>query len=165
MRYVVMTMLMILTGFDLSLAQGSKEQRESLRELEGVFVVVDTVESDAQADGLSRQEIYTATELVLRSAGIHIIEEPVSLLPPHQPVLYVRVSTYRHPAGMYAFTLTVEFEQYVSIWMQPEDKMWAPTWRRSFTGAVTPPNIRQVLVIVEQKVKEFANDFLAVNPK
>ena len=62
MRYVVMAILMALTGFDLSMAQTRDQQRESLRGLQGVEVVIEDIKSDAQVDGLSQEVIRAAVE-------------------------------------------------------------------------------------------------------
>ena len=70
MRYAVIAMLMTMICLDLSLAQTRDQQRESLRGLQGVEVVIENIKSDAQVDGLSQEAIRAAVELILRSNGI-----------------------------------------------------------------------------------------------
>ena len=56
MRYVVMAMMLAFVYLDLSLAHAANpDQRESLRGLPGVQVVIEDIRPDAQADGLSQE--------------------------------------------------------------------------------------------------------------
>ena len=165
MRYVVLAILMTLTGFDLSLAQTRDQQRESLRGLQGVEVVIEDIKSDAQVDGLSQEAIRAAVELILRSHGIQVLTRSESLKTPAAPYLYVRASTSKHSSDLYAYAVTVEFMQKVSLVHRPQQMMSATTWEKGSVGTTGLSNMRQVINSVESRVKEFANDFLAVNPR
>jgi hypothetical protein len=68
-----MAMLMTLGCLDPSLAQTRDQQRESLRGLQGVEVVVEDIKPDAQMDGLSQESIRATVELILRSKGIRVL--------------------------------------------------------------------------------------------
>ena len=165
MRYVVIAMLMALVCFDLSMAQTRDQQRESLRGLQGVEVVIEDMRADAQADGLSQEAIRTAVEHILRSNGIRVLTQSESLKTPAAPYLYVKAATYNHSSDLYAYAVTVEFMQKVSLVGRPHQMMSATTWEKGGVGTTSPSNMRQVINSVESKVKEFANDFLAVNPR
>ena len=165
MRYAVMAILMTLTCLDLSLAQTRDQQRESLRGLQGVEVVIEDVKPDAQADGLSREAIRAAVELILRSNGIQVLTRSESLKTPAAPYLYVRVSTSNHSSDPFAYAVTVALMQKVSLAHSAQQMMSATTWEKGSVGTTGHSNVRQVINSVESKVKEFANDFLAVNPR
>jgi hypothetical protein len=165
MRYVVMAMLMTLICLDLSVAQTRDQQRDSLRGLKGVEVVIESLRPDAQADGLSQEAIRTAVELILRSKGIQVLTRSESLSTPATPYLYVKVSTYNHSSDLYAYAVTVEVMQKVSLAQRPQQMMSATTWEQGAVGTTGHSNIRMVIDSVESKVKEFANDFLAANPR
>jgi hypothetical protein len=165
MRYVVMAMLMTLTCFDLSVAQTRDQQRDSLQGLQGVEVVIESLRPDAETDGLSQEAIRTAVELILRSRGIRVLTRSESLRMPSAPYLYVKVSTYNHSSDLYAYAVTVEVMQKVSLAQRPQQTMSATTWERGGVGTTGHSNIRVVIDSVESKVKEFANDFLAANPR
>ena len=63
-----MAMMLAFVCLDLSLAHpANPDQRESLRGLPGVQVLIEDIRPDAQADGLSQEAIRTAVELILRS--------------------------------------------------------------------------------------------------
>ena len=165
MRYAVMAILMTLTCFDLSLAQTRDQQRESLRGLQGVEVVIEDMRPDAQADGLSQGAIRAAVELILRSNGIQVLTRSESLKTPAAPYLYVRVSTSNHSSNLFAYAVTVAFMQKVSLVHSAQQMTSATTWEKGSVGTTGHSNVRQVINSVESKVKEFANDFLAVNPR
>ena len=165
MRYVVMAMLMTLICLDLSVAQTRDQQRDSLQGLRGVEVVIESLRLDAQADGLSQEAIRTAVELILRSKGIRVLTQSESLSTPAAPYLYVKVSTYNHSSDLYAYAVTVDVMQKVSLAQRPQHMMSATTWERGAVGTTGHSNIRMVIDSVESKVKEFASDFLAANPR
>jgi hypothetical protein len=165
MRYVVMAMLMTLICLDLSVAQTRDQQRDSLQGLRGVEVVIESLRPDAQADGLSQEAIRTAVELILRSNGIRVLTRSESLSTPAAPYLYVKVSTYNHSSDLYAYAVTVDVMQKVSLAQRPHYMMSATTWERGAVGTTGHSNIRMVIDSVESKVKEFASDFLAANPR
>jgi hypothetical protein len=77
----------------------------------------------------------------------------------------VKVSTYNHSSDLYAYAVTVEVMQKVSLAQRPRQMMSATTWERGGVGTTDHSNIRMVIDSVESKVKEFANDFLAANPR
>lgn len=165
MRYVVMAILMTLICLDMSVAQTRDQQRDSLRGLKGVEVIIESLRPDAQADGLSQEAIRTAVELILRSKGIRVLTRSESLSTPAAPYLYVKVSTYNHSSDLYAYAVTVEVMQQVSLAQKPQQMMSATTWGQGAVGTIGHSNIRIVIDSVESKVKEFANDFLAANPR
>ena len=165
MRYVLMAILITLICLDLSMAQTRDQQRDSLQGLQGVEVVIEGLRPDAETDGLSQEAIRTAVELILRSRGIRVLTRSESLRTPSAPYLYVKVSTYNHSSDLYAYAVTVEVMQKVSLAQRPQQTVSAATWEKGGVGTTGHSNIRMVIDSVESKVKEFANDFLAANPR
>jgi hypothetical protein len=165
MRYVLIAILMALICLDVSMAQTRDQQRDSLQGLQGVEVVIESLRPDAETDGLSQEAIRTAAELILRSRSIRVLTRSESLRMPAAPYLYVKVSTYNHSSDLYAYAVTVEVMQKVSLAQRPQQTMSATTWEKGGVGTTSHSNIRMVIDSVESKVKEFANDFLAANPR
>jgi len=167
MRYIVIAILMTLVGFDLGLAQTRDQQRESLRGLQGVEVVVDEIKPDAQADGLSQDSIRATVELILRSKGIRVLTQSERSEMPSKPYLHVSVGTDKQASGQYSFSARVELHQAVSMVHRPQHIMPAPTWVTPVKlRTVSQQNIRLWIInSIEPLVREFASDFLAVNPR
>ncbi|HSL05553.1 MAG TPA: hypothetical protein VK901_18660 [Nitrospiraceae bacterium] len=164
MRYGVMMTVMILAYVNLGMAQVSAPiQRESLRYLPGVTLAIEEIETDAKADGLSEEAVHNAVERTLQSSGIPILTQVEGSKTPSKPFLYVRVATYKIESGLYAYAVTVALKQLVALAHRPQRKMSASTWEQGLIGEAGSRNIGQVTKTVEDLVKRFANDFLAVN--
>jgi len=164
MRYGVMVIVMILAYVSLGMAQVSTPiQRESLRYLPGVTLAIEEIEADAKADGLSEEAIRNAVELTLQSSGIPILTPVEGSKTPSKPFLYVRVGTYKIESDLYAYVVTVSLKQLVALAHRPQRKMSASTWEQGLIGAPGSRNIGRVTNTVEDLVKRFASDFLAVN--
>ncbi len=167
MRYIVMIMVMALTCLDLRTTQAaSPEELDSLRGLPGVRVVIEDIDLDAQADGLSQEAIRTAVELILHSSDIRVLTQSESFKTPPEPHLYVRVAILADNNSGYALSALVELHQRASLLHRPQRKMSTATWSIRSIGIVGRNQIRSVIAkMIEPQVKEFANDFLAANPR
>lgn len=165
MRYIAMAALVVAAWVGSSLAQiGPGAERESLRGLPGVGIHIEEVSQTAQADGLSKAALQAAVERILRSNGIRILTGEERKQTASAPYLYVNVDTFKRE-GEYVFGITVSLEQMVKLIHIPKE-MVVSTWSISSTGSV---GIRDVADIIprgiEPKIKAFAKDFLAVNPR
>lgn len=168
MRYVVMTVLMALTGFDLSLADAATpDQRESLRGLQGVEVVIEDIKSDAQADGLSQEALRAAVELILRSRGIRVLTPSERSETASKPYLYVHVGTDKSSSGQYSFNARVELHQAVSLVHRPQPIILAPTWFSPDKFRTVGQQTMRMWIVnsIEPLVREFVDDYRAVNPR
>jgi hypothetical protein len=164
MRYLVIAILITLPYLHLGVAQGAAHiQVESLRYLPGVAVVIEDVEAEAKAEGLSEEAIRTTVERILQSSGIRLLTPVERSNTPSQPSLYVRVSTYKIEPGPYSFAVTVALKQLVALAHRPQRTMFASTWEQGMTGTAGSQNIGQATSAVEDLVKRFAIDFLAAN--
>ena len=128
MRYAVMAMMLAFVYLDLSPAHAANpDQRESLRGLPGVQVLIENIRPDAQADCLSQEAIRTAVELILRSSGIRVLTQSERSETPSKPYLYVHVGTDKNSSGYYSFNSRVELHQAVSSMHRPQHIMLAPS--------------------------------------
>jgi hypothetical protein len=166
MWYAVIVVLMAMTCLDRSYALAvSADERESLRGLPGVQVVIENIRRDAQADGLLEDSVRTAVELILRSSGIPILTHSERSKTLSAPFLYVEISTNKNKAGLYAIATRISLEQRVLLAGSTEHTMFAATWKDYGVGTSGPSNISKTTDHVESAVKAFANDFLSVNPR
>ena len=167
MRYVVMTMVMILGSATLSEArpEGFVGQRDSLHGLTGVQLVVEPIKPEAQADGFSTDTIQAAAEAVLRSNSIRMLTGPERIRMPSAPYLYVNVNTVNSDRGFYSFSVVTQLNQLVHLLTAGKNQTYATTWSREITGHIGTDELPQAIHIVEEHIKQFADDFLAVNPR
>jgi len=165
MRYVLILALMVLSHLDTTAARaGRVEDREPLRRLPGVEVIVETFLSEEEAAGFSREAIRTGVELVLQSNGIRILSASERLQTSSAPFLYVKVNPLKHSsADTFCLAIEVELHQAVSLLNRPEQKMSARTWNRVQVAMIGDQITGRVTEVVEPLIKQFANDFLTVN--
>ena len=165
MRYAVLVILMVLGCENLAVVHAlESDQRESLRVeslrgLPGVEVIVEDIKADATTDGLSREAVQTAVELILRSNGIKVLAMPTA------PYLYVNISTMKEQ-GVYLFCTHLALKQIVRLLPERNKEVFAATWSAGELGSVGKNKLHQVVsVSLEPLVKRFANDFLTANPR
>lgn len=165
MRSVLIVTLIVLSHLDTSAARaGRVEDRESLRRLPGVEVIVETFLPEEEAAGFSRDTIRTGVELVLQSNGVRLLSEAERLETSSAPFLYVKVNPLKHSsAETYCLTIEVELHQAVSLMNRPEQHMSARTWKRVQVAIIGEQITGRVTEVVEPLIKQFANDFLTVN--
>jgi hypothetical protein len=165
MRNVLIVVLIVLSHLDTSAAlAGRAEDRESLRRLPGVEVIVETFLSEEEAAGFSRDAIRTGVELILQSNEVRILSASERLQTPSTPFLYVKVNPLKHSsAEIYCLAIEVELHQAVSLMNRPEQRMSARTWTRGQVAIIGEQITDRVIEVVEPLIKQFANDFLTVN--
>ena len=165
MRYVLIVALIVLSHLDSDAARaGRAEDRESLRRLPGVEVIVETFLQEEEAAGFSRDAIRTGVEEVLQSNGVKILSGSERLQTTSAPFLYVKVNPFKHDsAEIYCLAIEVELHQAVSLMNRPDQRMSARTWNRVQVAIVGEQITGRVTELVEPLIKQFANDFLTVN--
>ncbi len=165
MRYVLIVALIVLSYLGTPAARaGRVEDRESLRRLPGVEVIVETFLSEEEGAGFSRDAIRTGVELVLQSNGIKVLSASERLQTSSAPFLYVKVNPLKHNiAATYCLAIQVELHQKVSLMNRPEQQISARTWNRVQVAIIGEQIIDRVTDVVEPLITQFANDFLTVN--
>ncbi len=167
MRYVLQLIVLVLVWGNIEKVQAlDAGSRESLRGISGVGMVVEDISSDASADGLSQDAIRSAAEEILRSKGIRILTNIERTRLGSTPYLYINVNTLKEELGLYVYAVNVDFKQIVGLLSKKGAQVWGATWSASVVGAVGEANVRQIIADgVEPLVKDFANDFLLINPR
>ncbi len=94
------------------------DRKEILQGLEGVWVLVATIEPEVEKYGLTKKALQTDTELQLRQYGIKVLTREESLLTPGQPCLFVTVSVItREDIPTASVGITVELRETVLLLM------------------------------------------------
>ena len=165
MRYVLQLLIGILLWGNIGVAHAlDSGSRESLRGIIGLGLVIEEVSPDASTDGLSHEAIRSTVEQALRSKGIRLLTERTRS--GSSPYLYINVNTLKEELGLYAYTVTVDLKQLVGLLSMKNKKTWGTTWSASVIGMVRQENVNQIIAdAVDPLVKDFVDDFLAVNPR
>ena len=163
MQYIVLATFMLWGCGNVAGVHAAGEyERETLRGLPGVDVLIEDLDPDATAAGLSRDAIQADVELILRSSGIQVV--PLGRVPVG-PYLYLNVITVKNGLGVYAYSVSLELNQKVEVLSGTRKQVYAATWSKRTIGSVGRDNLHTIVSDnVAPLVKRFANDFLAVNP-
>jgi hypothetical protein len=159
-------LIAIILFISPTLLHAGDSDRESLKGLTGVRVLVENINPEAERGGLSAANIQTDMELMLRKAGIRVLSKEEWSLTPGLPSLYVKVVVHkRFPYELYVYGITVGLEQVVMLSRNMQTVV-APTW--STDGAIGTVGVSQLSIVrddVKDEVDKFINAFLAENPK
>jgi hypothetical protein len=74
-------------------------ERESLKGLQGVGVLIENLNADAERAGLDSSTLTTDVELRLRQAGIVVLSRAERVRAPGSPYLYVNVAVIKSPSA------------------------------------------------------------------
>jgi hypothetical protein len=96
-----------------AMAGDSPYERETLRGLNGISVVVEELSSVSSSAGLSKDQLRTAVELKLRLAGVKVVTDAESISLPGAPHLYVQILSIGH--NIIGYTVDVSFMQTVNL--------------------------------------------------
>jgi hypothetical protein len=149
----------------VSTGQSQTRQRESLRGLNGVYVYVQPVAKDVEAEGLSTTQIQSAVEKQLRGAGISLQGEPQEGI--GSATLVIAIGIVKRPSEeAYLFDVEVSLLQTVRLARRNDpDTFPAQTWSQKALGITGPKRMDLILEPLKVRVGDFVNDYLSVNPK
>jgi hypothetical protein len=167
-KIVIIALLLAFCVFGLSVFSAISEtyQKDVLRGLKGLAVVVEDINPDVEKYGLGKNQIKTDIELKLRMAGIEVQTEEKNLKSLGSPFLYIEVGVMKIES-MPVYVVTTEVS--LGEWVRPERdstiKALAKTWETGSLGFVGEKELRLVRESIGDSVNKFLNDYLAANPK
>jgi hypothetical protein len=111
MSLIAVVLLMMCT---CAFALVDEEQRQVLRGLERVHIVIKRLNPEIELDGLYRSTLETDAELTLRMAGIKILSEEESLQSPAAPDLCLKVNVLKCSSG-YVYSIGLSLKERVTL--------------------------------------------------
>jgi len=171
MRYTYRALVMSVgilgllgSGHRNARAGESEYDRETLKGLQGVEVVVENLDQDIERTVLTKGQIQTEVEVLLRHAGVAVLSREEDLEAPGRPYLYVNVNIFKPGAEpLYVYALAVELRQGVRLARDQEVLCFAATWSTGYVGIVGSNKLQEIRAHLADDVDEFANAYLAVN--
>jgi len=163
--YSLLAMVVLILICGNAYAQDVEQTRNSLRGLNGVYVMPENpLEEDAIKGGLSKDNIRTEVELKLRQAGIRVLSREEWEQESGRPYLQVWPKVLKGGVlGGYIYHITVEFKQYVTLFRSPSVQAFGATWSAECMGYT--PELRDIRDKMNERVDLFINAYLGVNPK
>ena len=160
---IVVLALLNMTSF--SFAGDYSIQTESLRDLKGVYVSVESPTPEIQKDGLTEDRIKKDVELMLRMAGIKILSKEEWFDAEGSPSLYVNANVLKLlETREYVYSVNISFKQSVYPVREPMEISGAATWSAGGIVGITP-DLDKIRASVKEQVDEFIKAYLSVNPK
>jgi hypothetical protein len=139
-------------------------QREPLRGLEGVCVVIEDIPGDVEQMGFVKSQLKAEVGLRLQRAHIQTLTEE-AIDRPGSSYLYVNVNAVRTDIGLYAYASRVALKQKVFLCREPFSEVFATTWEMGGVGTVGMNKLKGIVQSVCGHIDKFIHDYLAVNSK
>ncbi len=136
-------------------------ERESLKGLKAVSVILIGPSPEAEREGLTSESIRADVESQLRRAGVPVRTTFKEIALP-EPSLYVVIDTWRG-SGFYAFALRVQLQQLLNSLVTGK-LVFGSTWERGGVVTVGAKNLGDIRSMLTDYVDQFINDFRAANP-
>lgn len=137
---------------------------QSLRQVEGLEVVIGDLNPDAVKDGLNRSVLQTDVVRMLRGAGMNVVSREKRLQTPGVPWLYVSVSTVKTKFGSHVYSVSVGLFQ-DALLKSNGISTSVQTWERGSFGMTRSENLERIREAVADLVGVFIKDYLAMNPQ
>lgn len=145
-------------------AQDDESSRQTLRGLQGVHVVIESVNPKIKGDRLTADRLRADMEQKLEKAGIEVLSETENQMTPGRPYMYVNVNILKYkyfPA--YIYNIRVEVVQDVYLVRLVDVKTGGVTW--SINTAGIAPQLRDIRTSIENLLDYFIETYSSVNPK
>jgi hypothetical protein len=136
---------------------------QSLREVQGLEVVIGDLNPDAVKDGLNRSLLQADVGRMLSRAGINVVSREERLQTPGAPWLYVTVSTVKTKFGSHVYSVSVGLFQ-EALLASNGISTSVQTWERGSFGMTRSEGLRRIREAVTDLVGVFIKDYLAMNP-
>ncbi|MHC4658363.1 MAG: hypothetical protein ACYS83_04195 [Planctomycetota bacterium] len=152
--------------YDMPVTGISEMQRDVLKGLQGVLVIVENFRPEAQKY-VSREQLQNDVELLLRKYGIEVLTNEEWLNSESSPYLYVNANVVlNEQRWLCAIDTDVQLKDLVMLVRNPKPITSAVTWGKKMTELTVLSNLRSSCrENVKDLVEMFINDYLAANPK
>jgi hypothetical protein len=110
---LVVAVILVMTC-TCSFALVDEEQRQVLRGLERVHVVIKRLKPEIELDGLYRSTLQSDVELTLQMAGMKVLSEEESLQTSGVPDLCLKVNALKCSSG-YVYNIGLSLEEKVTL--------------------------------------------------
>lgn len=145
-------------------AQEKKPQGvSSLAGITGMGLVIEDLAPAVEQEGLTAGQILKDVEQKLRGAGIKILRDDELAKIPGLPYLYLNIFTFKDE-DIYAYHITLELKQMVSLVRKPALTQSVGTWKISGGGTVGARKLTNIQAIVAEYTDAFIKAFRAANP-
>lgn len=135
---------------------------KSLRGVQGVHVVVESLAADLVSDGLTIDLLEKTIVDRLTAGGVRLLSEN-ELSQDGAAIFYVSLASVKNDKGLYACDVRAEVIQAAALTRDPQILTPATTWTSTTVGIVGASNVAQLADTVAKMADEFVKDYQSVN--
>lgn len=160
----VAALLLLCVSVPIEAQTDENPERETLRGLDGVMVLVEELRPDIVADGMTVNMVQNTAEERLRDANIKVLSEDELRDTPGFPYLYINFNSVKLPGESgYIYSINLELYQAVILDRDLDNKCLASTWETSLVGIAPASQAKGLTSRISKLVDEFVSDYKAVN--
>jgi hypothetical protein len=166
-RSLVFVVSLLLISVAPVFALDRESNRQTLRGLQGVWVLIEDLEPEIERSGLTKKQVQKDVEGKLRDAGIKTLTQEECSKTPGEPYLYVNINLNAGKAGdeKYSYSVDIGVIQGVRLQRDPRQKIHAVTWSTGGVGSIEKEFVNRLSDSVEDLVNVFIKAYISVNPK
>lgn len=144
------------------------DQKEALRGLTGVKVVVEHLNPEVERLGLQKSQIQSDVEERLRRVGIKVLKD---YKPPAMTALYINVHTLNTSGkSVVIYSINVMLLEYAYLKREAGSvgdlrEVRTADWFNGTLGYLATSNIQEIRKKVVEQVERFISDYLAANQR
>ena len=141
------------------------EPHEILAGLQGLEVIVETLQPEVKKYNLTEQALRTAVESRLHQYGIRMLSVEQRLQTPGRSYLYISVTpVILEDIEFAAVSITVKLRELIHLRRNPTTIVMATTWDTGQVILVEKNRFESIRDNIRDLVDEFINTYLAANP-
>ena len=164
LRYCVFLTLFLMSLIGEAYGQGIPSEKESLKGIKALRVVVEDLKPEIENDGLLKRTIQTDVELKLRLAGIKVIDN--SDLNEGNSFIYVNANILKSSNNnFYTYNISVNLKQDVFLARNNKLCFGVITWNSQSIGLIDKGELPEIRQDIKDHMDVFINDYLEMNPK
>jgi hypothetical protein len=166
-RLLIFIASLLLISVAPVFALDREPNRQTLRGLQGVRVLIEDLEPEIERSGLTKNQLQKDVEGKLRDAGIKTLTQEECSKTPGEPYLYVNINLNAGKAGdeKYSYSVDIGVIQGVRLQRDPRQKTYAVTWSTGGVGSIEKEFVSRLSDSVEDLVNVFIKAYLSVNPR
>ena len=128
------------------------------------MVVVEDLSSDVEEQGLTKSHLIQQVESRLQTANIRLLTSKECFDSPGRPYLYVDVNTHNTGAGIYGYSIRLEFNQETLLARDRTVRANATTWTIGRVGVAGTRHLPALAEEALSMVDEFIRAYRGANP-
>jgi hypothetical protein len=143
------------------------DQREVLRGLKGLKVVVESFPSDIERLGLTKRDVQSDVENRIRQAGIKVYPD---FKPPSMTALYVNIHVINPPQARNILVYFINIMLMENSYLKREagtvgdlKEVRAADWIKAMVGFLPVTNIRDIRKKLDAELSKFISDYFSMN--